>query len=314
MALERTVPRPWPAPADRSAKRRAAPMGSPRSGRRLVRPASGALVGLAITAALLGLALAGPWLVAIDPNRQDLVTRLAPPLGLGGTVSHPLGTDGLGRDLLARLIVGARLSLLIGVVATLVAGAIGVALGLVAGAGGVAARLVNWLTEVQLAVPFVVVAIALTSVLGNGWETVVLTLVVTGWVGYARVVRLQTRSLRAAPWLEAARSLGAGPARIALRHLLPNLAGPVIVLAGQQVAAMILYEAALSYLGLGLGGDVATWGGMVADGQEALLTAWWVSVVPGAAVALTVLGLNLVGDALATGIGRSGGGMVPGAR
>jgi peptide/nickel transport system permease protein len=187
--------------------------------------------------------------------------------------------------------------MVIGVVATAVAGTIGVTLGLIAGFGGGAVdRLVSWLADVQLAVPFVIVAIALTAVLGNGIGNVLLALVVTGWVGYTRVIRLQAFSLRTAAWVEAARSLGASPARVALRHVLPNLVPVIVVLASQQVAGMILYEAALSYLGLGAGGSVITWGGMVADGQEALTKAWWVSAIPGAAIAITVLGLNSLGD------------------
>ncbi len=257
----------------------------------------GAWLGIGLTSVICLLAIAGPWLVSADPAQQDLAARLAPPVGFGGTLDHPLGTDGLGRDMLSRVVAGARVSLLIGVVATVVAGTFGVALGLVAGfGGGLTDRLVTWGIDVQMAVPFVVVAIALTAVLGNGLGNVILALSVTGWVGYARVIRLQSRALRAAPWVEAARSLGARPWRVATRHLLPNLVPTIVILASQQVAGMILYEAALSYLGLGVGGNVITWGGMVADGQDELLQAWWVTVVPGAAVALTVLGLNALGD------------------
>lgn len=213
------------------------------------------IFGLVLTGLVLLTALVGPSLVTTDPAAQDLVNRLAPPVGLGGSWEHPLGTDTLGRDLLARVIAGARISMLIGVVATGVAGTVGVALGLSAGfAGGTIDRLVSWLADVQLAVPFVIVAIALTAALGNGITNVLLALVVTGWVGYTRVIRLQARSFRTAPWVEAARSLGASPARVALRHILPNLMSVIVVLASQQVAGMILYEAALSYLGLGAAG------------------------------------------------------------
>ncbi|CAA9561146.1 MAG: ABC transporter, permease protein 2 (cluster 5, nickel/peptides/opines) [uncultured Thermomicrobiales bacterium] len=265
------------------------------------RPPVGPLVGLCIIALLVVVAVFGPALTAAEPDRQDLVSRLRPPLGFGGDAAHPLGTDPLGRDLLARVVVGARVSLVLAAAVTLVAGTAGVALGLVAGlAGGVGARVVGWLTDVQMALPFVVVAIAVTAALGPGLGPVVLTLALTGWVGYARIVRLQTLALRRAPWLEAARSLGVGPGRLTLRHVLPNLVGPIAVVAGQQAGATILYEAALSYLGLGLGGEVVTWGGMIAAGGETLATAWWVSTVPGVALALTILGLNLVGDWLAT--------------
>jgi peptide/nickel transport system permease protein len=270
--------------------------------RRRRRPSLGGAVGLAVLVLLVAVALLGPLLPLADPDRQDLLGRLAPPLGFGGDPAHPLGTDGLGRDLLARLVAGARVSLLVGVTATLVAGMIGVGFGLVAGAlGGVVDRLVTWVVDVVLAVPFVVFAVAASAVLEPGLGTVILVLAATGWVGYARVVRLQARALRAAPYVEAARALGAGRGRVLLRHLLPNLLAPVIVLASQQVAAMVLYEAALSYLGLGVPGDTVTWGGMVAAGRETLADAWWVSTVPGIALAVTVLGLTLLGDRLAAG-------------
>ena len=265
--------------------------------RRRLRPPLGGLVGLALVAILAVAALVGPALVPADPAAQDLTGRLAPPVWAGGDWGRPLGTDHLGRDLLARMVVGARVSLLVGVAATLVAGALGVALGLLAGSTrGWVDRLVTWAADVQLALPFVVVAIAVATTLAPGVDTVVLTLAVTGWVGYARIVRLQARALRAAPFVEAARSVGVGPVRLALRHMLPNLLGPVAVVASQQVAAMVLYEAALSYLGLGVPAGTITWGGMIADGQETLATAWWVSAVPGAALALAVLGGNLLGD------------------
>ncbi|MDQ3693148.1 MAG: ABC transporter permease [Chloroflexota bacterium] len=257
----------------------------------------GGVFGVVATACIVLVALLGPAIVGTDPAQQNLPARLSAPFGFGGSLDHPLGTDALGRDLLARVVAGARLSLLIGLIATLGAGTLGVVLGLVAGFGGGAGdRIVTWGTDVQLAVPFVIVAIAITAVLGNGITNVVIALAVTGWVGYAKVVRLQAKSLRAAPWIDAARSLGASPTRIAVRHVLPNLAGPIVILATQQVGGMILYEAALSYLGLGVGGNSVSWGGMVADGQEVVAMAWWVSAVPGAAIATTILGLNAAGD------------------
>jgi peptide/nickel transport system permease protein len=262
-----------------------------------VRLTPGGVVGLAVFALLLFTAFLAPHIDHVDPAHQALRARLVAPIGFSGTWAHPLGTDNLGRDLLARTIAGARVSLLIGVVATLVAGAIGVALGLLAGFfGGWVDRIVSFLADVQLALPFVVVAIALVATLGPSIRNVVIVLAVTGWVGYARILRLQTMSLRQAPFIGAARAMGASPARIILRHLAPNLIAPIIVIASQQVAAMILFEAALSYLGLGAGSGTITWGGMISAGRETMLTAWWVAVIPGAAVALTILGLNLLGD------------------
>ncbi|HEV2106806.1 MAG TPA: ABC transporter permease [Thermomicrobiales bacterium] len=274
--------------------------------RHRTRPDRGGMIGLALVGTLVIAAFIGPWLVAPDPETQRLSDRLVPPMWAGGSAAHPLGTDGLGRDLLSRVVAAAKISLLIGVSATLLAGMIGVSLGLLAGAlGGAVDRLIAWLTDVQLAVPFVIVAIAVTATLGNSLGNVILVLAVTGWVGYARIVRLQARTLRRAPFVEAARALGANPARILFRHLLPNLTVPVLTVAGQQVAAMILYEAALSYLGLGVPRETMTWGGMIAAGQETLATAWWVAAVPGICLALTILGFNLVADWLARVSARS---------
>jgi peptide/nickel transport system permease protein len=268
-----------------------------RRPRRLPRVTPGAVVGLSVLALLLFAAFAGPHLDSTDPAHQALRARLAPPVGFGGDWAHPLGTDNLGRDLLARVIAGAKISLLIGVGSTLAAGLVGTALGMAAGfVGGWADRLVSFAADVQLALPFVIVAIAVTAAMGANLRNVVIVLTVTGWVAFARILRLQTQSLRRSPFIEAARAIGASPTRIMLRHLAPNLAAPIIVIASQQVAAMILFEAALSYLGLGAGTSTITWGGMIAAGREAMLTAWWVAVVPGAAVAITVLGLNLFGD------------------
>jgi peptide/nickel transport system permease protein len=268
-----------------------------RPSRRWPRLTPGGAVGLAVLALLVFAAFVAPRLGATDPAHQALRARLAPPVGFGGDWAHPLGTDQLGRDLLARVIAGAKVSLLIGVGATLASGAVGVSLGLLAGfLGGWTDRVVSFLADVQLALPFVIVAIAITAAMGASIRNVVIVLTITGWVAYDRILRLQTLALRRAPFIEAARALGASPARIMLRHLAPNLTAPVIVIASQQVAAMILFEAALSYLGLGAGSDTITWGGMIAAGREPMLTAWWVAVVPGAAIALTVLGLNLFGD------------------
>jgi len=270
-----------------------------------VRWTAGGRVGAAILAFLILTALLGPLLVDADPDRQSLRDRLLPPIAFGGGWAHSFGTDQLGRDLLARLVNGARTSLAIGIVATLIAGVIGVSLGLVAGyLGGPADRIVTFLADAQLAMPFVIVAIGVVAVLGNSTRNVVLVLAITGWVAYTRVVRLQAAALRSAPFVEVARALGATRWRVMGRHILPNVAGPVIVIASQQIAAMILYEAALSYLGLGVSSGTITWGGMLADGRETLLTAWWISAIPGIAIAIAILGTNLFGDWLQNVIAR----------
>ena len=214
------------------------------------------MIGISTLVVLAVVALLGPSLWQVDPEAQDLINRLAPPWGLGGTSAHPLGTDSLGRDTLARLIAGSRVSLPLSVAATLASGLIGISLGILAGyVGGWIDRVVIWLSDVQLAIPFVVFAIAVTAAFGNSIGNVLVTLIVTGWVAYARVLRLQARSLRAAEWMQSAKAIGATPARVLVRHLLPNLIAPAAVLATQQAGAMILYESSLSFLGLGIGGS-----------------------------------------------------------
>ena len=277
-----------------------APAPSKIGGRRAHPPFEG-VFGVGVLLLVAAGAVLGPLLWHVDPESQDLLNRLAPPLGFGGTAAHPLGTDMLGRDILARLIAGARVSLPLAAIATVAAGCVGITLGMVAGyRGGWLDRAVTWLTDVQLAIPFVVFAIAVTAVLGNSVGNVLLTLVVTGWVGYARVLRLQTMGLRRAEWMDAARSIGASPVRVLTRHLLPNLAVPVAVLSTQQAGGMILYESSLSFLGLGIGGQTITWGGMAALGREAVFRAPWLAIFPGLAIAAAMLGFNLTGDWLAT--------------
>jgi peptide/nickel transport system permease protein len=270
-------------------------------------PAASAVIGITILTVLAVVALLGPSFWQVNPEAQDLINRLAPPWGLGGTSAHPLGTDSLGRDTLARLIAGSRVSLPLSVVATLASGLIGISLGILAGyVGGWIDRVVIWLSDVQLAIPFVVFAIAVTAAFGNSIGNVLVTLIVTGWVAYARVLRLQARSLHAAEWMQSAKAIGATPARVLVRHLLPNLIAPAAVLATQQAGAMILYESSLSFLGLGIGGSTVTWGGMAALGREAIFKAPWVAAIPGLAIALVILGFNLMGDWLATRGRRQG--------
>lgn len=242
------------------------------------------------------LALVGP-LLAPSATSQDLLNRLAPPVGFGGSWAHPLGTDGLGRDLFARMAGAAWTSLSIGLVATFITAVVGVVAGLVAGGGGGALdRAIMTLLDAQLALPFVVIGIAIAATLGQNLGTVMATLVVTGWVTFARIVRLQARSLTASPFVEAAVAVGAGRSRILFRHVLPNLWPAIIVIASQMVAAMILYEASLSYLGIGLPSDMLSLGGLVRDGQTQIFQAWWASAVPGLALALAVFAFNLLGE------------------
>lgn len=249
---------------------------------RLIWPVVGILIAIVTLIALLTL--------PSDPNGIDLAARLTPPVGFGGTWDHPLGTDQLGRDLASRIIAGAAASLLIAVAATLIAAATGIALGLAGGyRGGRLDHFVLWLGDVQLALPFIVIAIAVSAVLNPSLLGVILILAVTGWATYARVTRLTVMPLRNAPFIDAARVNGATETRILFRHLLPVALTPLIAIACQQAGAMILYASALSYLGLGIPSDTITWGGMIADARDTAATAWWVTVIPGLAIVITVV-------------------------
>ncbi|HET9658839.1 MAG TPA: ABC transporter permease [Thermomicrobiales bacterium] len=264
-----------------------------RSGKRL---SLGGWAGLSIVTLLILLAAIGPMLVG-DPDKQVLRARLQPPVFFGGSSTHPLGTDQLGRDLLARVVAGARVTLLLSAAVTLASTVVGSALGLLAGIRpGRLDVALRFLVDVQIALPVIVMAIAVAALFSPGFLLVFLVLFSTGWVAYQRVVRLQARSLSQAQFVEASRSIGATEGWIVRHHLLPNLAGTIAVLATQQMAAVILFEAALSYLGLGMPPDSVTWGRMVADGRETMFAAWWVAVAPGAFIALAVLGFNLVGE------------------
>lgn len=240
------------------------------------------------------MALAGP-LVVGDPNAQNLVQRLAPP----GTDGHLLGTDQLGRDVLARLVIGSRVSAIVGVSAALLSGVIGSVIGIVSGyVGGWTDKVLMRLTDVQLAFPSLLLALAVIGFLGQGLGTVIAVLGVTGWVSYARVLRSEVLSLRTREFVEAAQVIGVPGRRIMLRHMLPNVAGPLATILTLQVGTVILAEAALSFLGLGVPPTIVTWGGMLAVGQLYLGTAWWLAVLPGTALMLTVLSINLAGDAV----------------
>jgi peptide/nickel transport system permease protein len=208
-----------------------------------------------------------------------------------------VGTDAIGRDILSRIIYGARVSLAVGLVSVAVSGASGTALGLVAGYyGGWWDELVMRLADLQLSFPFILFAIVVIAVLGPGLSRIILVLAVTQWASYARLVRSETLVVREADYIQAARALGVSDGRIVWRHVLPNALGAVSVLATLSVANNILLEAALTFLGLGVDPSVPSWGGMLADSRNYIQTAWWDSTFPGLAIMLTVMGFNLVGD------------------
>jgi peptide/nickel transport system permease protein len=252
------------------------------------------LVLVAVAAAGLGEAIA-PY----DPEAQDIMERLLPPLSPGEDGRHWLGTDALGRDLLSRLIVGARVSMLVGVASVIVSALVGVTCGLVAGhEDRVLGRALMALTDIQLAIPFLVLALAVVAVLGPSLWNLIMVLGLANWVQYARVVRAECLVLRNLDFVQAAITCGTPPFGILARHLLPNVMSSVTVISGLLVAKMILFESSLSFLGLGVPAAIPTWGGMIADGRNYVANAWWVAAMPGFALFLTVIGINLVGDRL----------------
>ncbi len=224
----------------------------------------------------------------------DLANRLQEPFKAS---NHILGTDPLGRDVLARMIVGGRISLLVGSLSVLGAVTIGVTLGLIAGYyRGIWDTLVMRLADVQLALPFILMAITFTAIIGGGLRNTIFLLILTQWVQYARLVRGLVFTLREREYILSARAIGVRDRGILFLHLLPNLAGPVIVLMTLNIANNILLESSLTFLGMGVDVMVPSWGGMLADGRTYLQNAWWISVFPGLALLLLVLGLNLFGD------------------
>ena len=258
-----------------------------------------ALAGVLILLVAAVVAIFGPWLAPLDPNRQNLIARLLEPGSPGrGDVVYWLGSDHLGRDVLSRLLYGARVSLLVGVAAIVVGGTIGTVAGLVSGYfGGWTDDVVMRLGDIQLAFPFILLAIMFLVVLGPGLMNMILVLGIGQWVTYARIVRAQTLSLREKEYVEAARAMGDGTVSILFRTILPNIMAPLTVIASFNVAGVILSEAALSFLGLGVPPEVPTWGSMLSESRDHLLSnKWWLAVFPGLAIVLTVLAFNIIGD------------------
>jgi peptide/nickel transport system permease protein len=266
--------------------------------RALARGARRNRVAVAAAAGLLAAVLAAvlaPWLPLLDPDAVDTVRRLQPPL----TPGHPLGTDEFGRDLLARLVWGARVSLLAGVVTAAAAMVLGVVLGVLGGFySGWVETVVMRLTDILMAFPYVLLAIALVAGLGPGLRNAMIAIAIVGFPFYTRLVRGVVLSLREREFVEAARALGAGDAVILGRHVLPHLVSPVIVAFSLDVGAKILVTAGLSFLGLGTQPPTADWGSMLATGRQFVILSPHVALLPGLAIFLIVLALNMVGDAL----------------
>lgn len=258
----------------------------------------GALLGLLMLVTVIICALTASWIAPHNPNAQVLENRLLPPAWQeGGVEQHLLGTDHLGRDVLSRLIYGSRISLTVGLLAVFISGIFGIGLGLLAGYyGGWLDTLVMRLVDIQLAFPFVLLALALVAVLGSSLQNVIIVLGVAGWMVYARLVRAQVLSIKEKEFVESARCIGATDLRIILLHVFPNTLAPLSIVATFAVATNIILEASLTFLGVGVEASIPTWGSMLSDGRAYITNAWWLATFPGLALMLTVLSINLIGD------------------
>lgn len=233
-----------------------------------------------------------------DPTEQHIAQRLQPPAWMeGGDWTYPLGTDQLGRDMLSRIIHGARVSLAVGFAAVAVSGVLGVVVGLLAGFyGGWIERIIMRLVDTQLAIPRILLAVSIIAVLGQGVLNVIIVLGIAGWMTYARIVRAQVLSVKEKEYIMAARALGATSRSIMLRHILPNVSSVIIVVASVSVAGNIILESSLSFLGLGAGVEAISWGTMLADSRSYMSTNGWLPTLPGLAIVYAVFAVNVLGD------------------
>jgi peptide/nickel transport system permease protein len=266
------------------------------------------MLSIAFLTALIVLALLAPWIVPFNPTEADILSNLLSPSFSSefGGLPHLLGTDVLGRDVFSGIVYGTRVSLIVALAAVLGAGVLGTIIGLIAGyARGWTDEVVMRLVDVQLAFPFILLAIMIMYILGPGLLNIIIVLIVAKWPIYARVARAEAMRHASSDFVLAATSMGAGHGRIIFRHILPNALTPLIVVAAFAVPQMIMYEAALSFLGLGLPPDQISWGSMLAAGRSVLEQAWWVATFPGLAIMGTILSINILGEALRKRVGPS---------
>ncbi len=259
----------------------------------------GAVVGMLILVVIVTVAIFAPFLAPHNPDEVDPIKRFRPPFWVTpkGSTDYLLGTDAVGRDILSRIMYGARISLLIGVISVSLACMLGVTLGMVAGYYGKwVDNLVSRLLEIQLAYPLILFAISITAVLGSSLPNLIVVLAIANWPVYTRVVRGQVLSIKEQQYIEAVRSIGCRNYQIIFKHILPNVLPTVMVLATLQLGTVLILEAGLSFLGLGVEPTIPTWGSMLNEGRNYILTAWWAETFPGLAITLTVLGVNLFGD------------------
>ena len=242
-------------------------------------------------------AITAGWLAPHDPVHGSVKDRRQPPVFFGGTWKYPLGTDRIGRDILSRIMYGARVSLFISLVGIFVGGIIGASLGMLAGYfGGWIDTVIMRLVDISLALPAILLALVLAAATGPSFQTIIVVVAFVLWALYARQVRGEVLSIRERDFVARARVAGASQLRVMARHILPNVTNTIIVLATLQVGSVIILEAALSFLGLGIPRPTPAWGIMVADGRQLIVSAWWISFFPGLAITLTVFSLNLLGD------------------
>jgi len=260
----------------------------------------GLMIGAGILGFIVLLALLAPLIAPYDPHAQDLAKRLVPPWWYeGGSRAHPLGTDNLGRDYLSRIIYGARISLLIGCAVMVISGLIGTALGLAAGYFGRRVDMVlTFILTVRLALPLILVALAIVATVGGSLTVVILVLGLLKWDRFAVVMRAATQQVRALDYIAAAQATGASTLRIVLGEVLPNVLPQLVVVATVEAASAILLEAALSFLGLGVQPPVPSWGLMIAEAKTYMFFSMWLIAIPGVALSLLVLSINMVGDGI----------------
>lgn len=260
----------------------------------------GGVIGLVLLAVIIACAVFSPQIAPHDPLAQDLRNRLSPPAWMTeGSWDHILGTDELGRDILSRLIFGARASLTLAFISTTCSLIIGTALGIISGyRGGALDAVVMRFADIQLSMPFYVIAIAVVAVLGPSFRNLIIVMSLWGWTGYGRLARGEVLAAKEQDYVEAARIIGARQLRIMYAHILPNIMSPLIVIWTFSIASMVLAESGLSFLGLGIQPPTPSWGTMLATGQRHIATAWWLATFPGLTLMVTILAINMLGDAL----------------
>jgi peptide/nickel transport system permease protein len=269
-----------------------------RSARRLLQLGTKGGIGFAIIGAVFLCALFAPWIAPHDPNQQDLLLSVLPPAwSAKGDPGYFLGTDRLGQDILSRIIYGSRVSLITACPVVIISGSIGTLLGLLAGYfGRIVQHVIMRLVDVMLSVPFILLALVVLAVLGPSQLNLILAFVVVRWVQYTRIAFGQTLEVKERDFIVASKACGASHPGILLRHILPNILSPLLVIVTLELGFVILMESGLSFLGLGTPPEIPSWGGMLQEGRAQINIAWWLTTFPGLAIALTVTGFNFVGD------------------